>query len=143
MLKRLLLKQAHWEAMRTHEDACAPEEACGLLAGVGDAVREVMLITNLERSPRRFLMDAREQLDAFRTIEERGMELLGVFHSHPASAGAGSVPPQGPSATDIRQAAYPVVHVIWSQPEGRWQARGFWIEDGGVSSVPLIVSPDQ
>jgi len=139
MLTRLLLSQSHWETMRSHVDSCAPIEACGLLAGVGHAVHEVMPMANREESPSRFRMDAVEQLRAFRLIEEHGMELLGIFHSHPAADSAAT----GPSATDIQEAAYPTVHVIWSRHAGKWRAGGFWIEDGRVSDVPLDIVPGE
>ena len=131
------------EEMRAHIDSCAPNEACGLLGGTGDVVRSVLPIANQERSPSRFRMDAREQLRGFRSIEEAGLDLVGIFHSHPAELGSQTDPEPGPSATDIREAAYPVVQVIWFKQQGLWSARGFWIEDGQVSAVPLQVMTGQ
>ena len=110
MLQRLRLTQTDWEKMRSHLDSCAPMEGCGLLAGLGNTVHQVFLIANQEQSPSRFRMVASEQLRAFQSMEERSMELLGIFHSHPADERAG---PVGPSPTDVEEAAYPVVHVIW------------------------------
>lgn len=88
---------------------------------------------NVERSPLRFRMAPREQLRAFDWIEAHGLELLAIYHSHPAG-------PEIPSVTDVSDAAYPVVHVIWSRPQGKWQARGFWIEAGQVSEVTLQIA---
>jgi len=143
MIERLVLSQAQWESMQAHVDSCAPLEGCGLLAGTAESVYEVLPVTNREHSPIRFRMDAAEQLRAFRTIDELGLELLGIFHSHPADERSGSGQASGPSATDVEEAAYAVVHVIWSRHGGRWRAGGFWIEEGRFSSVSLRITPGE
>jgi len=114
-------------------DACLPLEACGLLAGAADVVREVLPVANQIQSPARFRMDPMEQLRAFDWIESHGLELLGIFHSHPAG-------PDRPSTTDIAEAAYRVVQVIWSRAQGVWEANGYWIEDGRISDVELYTA---
>jgi len=133
MIDRLILLPEHWHAMREHVAKHAPLEACGLLAGENDQVEKIFLIQNQARSPVRFHMDPKEQLDAFEWIEFNGQELLGIFHSHPA--GPGDV-----SNTDIEEAAYPVVHIIWNGSNGEWNARGFWIEKGNAVEVVLEIS---
>jgi len=143
MLTRLELRHSQWETMRAHVQACAPMEGCGLLAGIGETVREVLLITNSERATKRFRMDPTEQLRAFASMDERGLDLLGIFHSHPADARPGSPPAQQPSATDVREAAYPVVHLIWWHVRGQWHAKGYWIENDTFSEVPLQIAADQ
>lgn len=139
MIGPLRLKQAHVEEMRHHIEACLPNEACGLLAGTGNTVDRVLMISNQMQSPSRFRMDAREQLRGFHTIEEAGLELIGIFHSHPADMQSRADRMSEPSDTDIREAAYPVVQVIWFRQQGLWDARGFWIEDGQVRAVPLQI----
>ncbi len=118
--------------MEAHVEHAAPLEACGLLAGKHDTVQRVIPITNQTQSRTRYRMDPREQLAAFEAIESDGLDLIGIFHSHPAG-------PATPSATDIEEAAYPVVQIIWSKTGGRWQARGFWIEDHSVNEVVLQI----
>ena len=78
-------------------------------------------------------MDPAEQLKGFNWIESNELDLLAIFHSHPAG-------PETVSVTDIVEAAYPVVQIIWSRPKGIWQARGFWIQDEQVSEVQLNVT---
>ncbi|MFH1185631.1 MAG: M67 family metallopeptidase [Chloroflexota bacterium] len=143
MIKRLFLDLVQWERMRAHVQSCMPMEGCGLLAGTGDSVCEVFPIDNREQSMSRFRMDAAEQLRAFRAMEEGGMELLAIFHSHPADARAGEGPADEPSATDVHEAAYPAVQVIWSRHAGQWRARGFWIENARVTDVPLHIIAGQ
>lgn len=126
------MKQDQYEEMLRHVAGQAPLEACGLLAGRDGQVEKVLLVRNQAQSPVRFVMDPYEQLAAFEWIDSQGLELIGIFHSHPDG-------PMGASATDIEEAAYEVVHIIWSRLEGTWRLRGFWIEDGQVSEVALSI----
>lgn len=132
MDRKLLLHKHHWQEMLEYVAGQAPLEACGLLAGKNDEVEKVLLVRNQAQSPVRFVMEPYEQLEAFDWIDSNGLELLGIFHSHPAG-------PEMASATDIKEAAYDVIHVIWSRDQGHWQARGFWIENGTVSEVSLQI----
>ena len=131
-MQPLTLSKAHWQEMLEHVDRQVPLEACGLLAGKNNRVEKVILIQNQAQSPVRFVMDPYQQLEAFNWIESNGLELLGIFHSHPA--GPGTV-----STTDIAEAAYEVIHLIWFRNQHHWQARGFWIENGRATEVPLQI----
>jgi [CysO sulfur-carrier protein]-S-L-cysteine hydrolase len=133
MISQLLIKASHWHEMHQHVHQNAPLEACGLLAGKNDSVEKVLLVRNQAQSPVRFVMDPHEQLDAFTWIDSQALDLLGIFHSHPTG-------PETVSVTDIAEAAYEVVHVIWSRADEEWNARGFWVENGKVINVPLVLS---
>lgn len=122
----------YWDAMLIHVKNNAPLEACGLLAGKNNSVEKVFLITNQAQSPVRFRMDPTEQLNALEWIDSNGLELLAIFHSHPTG-------PETVSATDIKEAAYPVVNIIWSTNNRSWQAHGFLIEDGRATEVELQI----
>jgi proteasome lid subunit RPN8/RPN11 len=110
----------------------APLEACGLLAGSDDLVKAVIAVRNQAQSPVRFVMEPYEQLQAFEWIESNHLDLLGIFHSHPNG-------PETVSETDIAEAAYEVIQVIWAPGQAGWQARGFWIENGGATEVSLEI----
>jgi len=110
----------------------APLEACGVVAGKNDRVEKVLFVQNQAQSPVRFVMDPYEQLQAFEWIESNELDLLGIFHSHPAG-------PETVSPTDIAEAAYDVVHIICSQMNDRWKLRGFWIENEGSTEVTLQI----
>jgi proteasome lid subunit RPN8/RPN11 len=77
-------------------------------------------------------MDPYEQLRTFDWIESQGLDLVGIFHSHPTG-------PETASATDIAEAAYPVVNIILSHTESHWGARGFWVEENQACEVALQV----
>lgn len=132
MKRHLTLSETHWREMLAYVDQQVPLEACGLLAGRMDRVEKVIPVRNQAQSPERFVMDPYEQLRAFDWIDSNGLELLGIFHSHPTG-------PETVSATDIAEAAYEVVHLIWSQNQNGWQVRGFWIENGNITEVPLQI----
>jgi [CysO sulfur-carrier protein]-S-L-cysteine hydrolase len=132
MKQILTISQNHWQEMLDHVHKHLPLEACGLLAGKNEQVERVIPIWNQAQSPVRFAMDPYEQLQAFEWIDSNGLELLGIFHSHPTG-------PETASQTDIAEAAYEVVHLIWSQTRGSWRARGFWIENGTATEVVLQI----
>ncbi|MCS6994071.1 MAG: M67 family metallopeptidase [Anaerolineales bacterium] len=133
MKRSLTLSRAQWEQMRDYVETQAPLEACGLLGGRNGHVEVVIPIRNAENSPVRFRMEPLEQLRAFEQIESAGMELLAIFHSHPHG-------PAVPSPTDIAEAYYQVIQVIWCPGEGEWLAHAFWIEAGHAAEVPLWIT---
>ncbi|MFZ1040700.1 MAG: M67 family metallopeptidase [Anaerolineales bacterium] len=123
--------------MRNHVQVYAPLEACGLLAGKNNQVEKVFLMENQAKSRVKFRMDPKEQLQAFNWIDSNELSLIGIFHSHPAG-------PETVSATDIEEAAYDVIQIIWSRTTGNWIARGFWIEHKHFSEVKLkIINSEQ
>lgn len=132
MKRGLKISRNDWQEMLEHVDRHAPLEACGLLAGRDDRVKSVILVRNQAQSPVRFVMEPYEQLKAFDWIESNGLELLGIFHSHPGG-------PETASSTDIAEAAYEVIHLIWSRTRDHWQARAFWIENGSAAEVSLQI----
>ena len=129
----LTLTAEQLQKMIAHVDSLAPLEACGLLAGRDSRVESVIEVTNQAQSPVRFVMDPIEQLRAFEWIDSQGLDLVAIFHSHPAG-------PETVSPTDIADSAYAVVQIILSRMDGSWRARGFWIENGLYREVPLEFS---
>jgi [CysO sulfur-carrier protein]-S-L-cysteine hydrolase len=75
----------------------APNECCGMLAGRGEVVEAVFPGRNKDRSPTTYFMDPVDQLRAFRQMDERGWDLIGIYHSHPKTEAA-------PSRTDRARA---------------------------------------
>jgi len=129
-MESLSLTLGIWRAMRRQVVRLAPLEACGLLAGMNGRVELRIGVRNADQSPARFHMEPLEQWRAFQRIESAGLELLGIYHSHPRG-------PDRPSPTDIAEAMYPVVQIIWYRQDGKWRARGYRIEAGRVGEVAL------
>jgi len=132
MLPQFIVTQDQYDDMLKHVMEHAPLEACGLLAGKNGRVEKVIPVRNQAQSPVRFVMDPYEQLQAFEWIDSQRLELIGIFHSHPAG-------PERISATDIREAAYEVIHLVWSFFDGAWKMRGFWIQKGQADEVILSI----
>jgi proteasome lid subunit RPN8/RPN11 len=131
-MRSLIITNEQLQSMIEHAQRHAPLEACGLLAGKNAAVEKILFVQNQAKSPVRFVMDPIEQLNAFEWIDSNGLDLLGIFHSHPAG-------PETVSPTDIAEAAYAVAHVILSRVGESWHARGFWIENDEYSEVTLQI----
>lgn len=125
----LQIGRAHWQQMRAHVASEAPLEACGLLAGKDSHSRAVHKIANELASRAHFRMQPSEQLRAFEEIEKAGLELLAIYHSHPAG-------PPRPSQTDVAEALYPgVIHLIWSPQDREWNCAAFLLDGGRVAEV--------
>ena len=117
-----------------HAREDAPNECCGMLGGADGRATTVYRAVNAEASPLRYSIDAQEQFDLMRRIDESGEELVAIYHSHTGS-------PAYPSQTDVNLAGWPdAVYVIVSlQEPDAPDVRGFWIRDGEISDAELIV----
>ena len=133
MISQLTLTREQIQKIMEYVNIHAPLESCGLVAGKNERVEKVLFVQNQAQSPVRFVMDPHEQLQAFEWIEANGLDLLGIFHSHPTG-------PETVSPTDIAEAAYEVVHIICSRMNDRWKLRGFWIENGRSVEVTLQIT---
>ena len=132
-ITELQMKKRHWEAMKNHVISCLPEEACGLLGGIGNLVYEVIPVTNILHSPSRFRLDPEEQLAAMMHIEKQGYQMVGIFHSHVHG-------PTGPSETDVKEATYPeVAYLIWSHVDGDWQCRAYRLQKESPIEIPIEI----
>lgn len=79
-----------------------------------------------------FRMEPRAQWRAFQRMEIAGLELVGIYHSHPNG-------PNRPSPTDIAANMYPVAQIIWFREKARWRARGYIIENGIPFEIHLEI----
>lgn len=119
------------DEMLAHLQACLPDEACGLLGGKQGACCKAWPVPNDLHSPNGFRMNPQAQLQAFLQMEEMGLELVAMYHSHP-------VGPQAPSATDVADFAYPgVISLICTPDHGNWIIRGFEIDENQVTEITL------
>ena len=105
MTETLTIPQQLYDAMLQQLLDAVPLEACGLLAGVEGHVRRLYPIENRLHSPVAYEMEPHQQLQAMLQMEEAGLQLLAIYHSHPTG-------PQTPSATDVDQSFYPGVAYI-------------------------------
>ncbi len=109
-----------------------PNEACGLLAGRdGEPVR-FFAMRNLDSSPASYRLDPKEQLQVFDRMDEEGLDLLGIFHTHTHSVAY-------PSETDRKLAFYPeALYLVMSLSDReRPDLRAFRIVEGEVTEEGL------
>jgi proteasome lid subunit RPN8/RPN11 len=84
--------------MLAHAREEAPRECCGLLVGHTSVVVRSVRARNLSDTPTRYLVDPHDHFSALRSARADHLEVVGAYHSHPASAPV-------PSATDVSEAA--------------------------------------
>ena len=89
-----------FEELLEHLKAEYPLEGCGVLAGKPGRVERLIKLTNTKKSPVAFLADPLEQLRMLREIEDEGLEILAIYHSHPHTE-------PYPSEEDVEKAFYP------------------------------------
>ena len=127
-----------FEQMVGQAKAEAPIEACGILAGKDGEAEKLYKMTNADQSSDHFMMEPKEQFKVVKDIRAAGLEMLAIYHSHPET-------PARPSAEDIRFAFTPnVIYVIVSlQDTNAAAVKGFLIEDGNVTEVPVRIGLEQ
>lgn len=120
-----------------HAREGAPEEVCGVLAGKGDRVMGLYRIMNAEHSQTRYLMDSQEQLRAVLDIDNKGLEVLGIYHSHPATE-------PRPSKTDEDLANWPGAEyiIVSLRHEDDPEVRSWTINANGIEETALTVIED-
>lgn len=132
--QRISLSAAHWAAMHAHVAACAPEEACGIVAGRDGKSLDVVPLENVLHSATRYRIAPQAQFEAFSVLMAQGQELLAIFHSHPRG-------PARPSRIDIAEAFYPnTAYLIWAPDAHDWCCRAFRIAGDRAREIPLQVA---
>jgi proteasome lid subunit RPN8/RPN11 len=130
------------EAIRAHAASTYPHECCGALIGRAErdtAIEAVPLPNSTEEGPRRrFVIRPFDYRTTERAASQRGLDLLGFYHSHPDH-------PARPSDHDLAQ-AWPNLHyVIVSVREGRPEDMTNWRLADDRSTfrpVPWSAGPD-
>ena len=118
----LKLTRTDYEALRHHGEETYPHECCGALLGRDrdskESPREILglfpLVNRRDDSPRnRFAVTAEDVRDAEKVARERGLEVVGWYHSHPDH-------PARPSQFDREHAwpwySYVIVSVMSGAP---------------------------
>ncbi len=79
-ISKALLAQVHG-----HLEAGYPNEACGVLLGNAGGVTEVVSAGNerTDSARNRYLIDPLAYMKIERDADKRGLQVLGIYHSHP------------------------------------------------------------
>jgi proteasome lid subunit RPN8/RPN11 len=119
------------DEMIAHARAGLPNEACGILAGRDGRVERFFPAESDEPSPYYYRIEARDQIRIMNAIDDAGLDLVGIYHSHTSS-------PAYPSRTDAEQAFWPdAVYVIVSLAEPEADVRGYRIRDMAITEEAL------
>ena len=122
-----------FDELIAHARADAPNECCGMIASRNGEAVAVHRATNAAASPLRYVIDGKEQYEIQTAIEDAGLDLGAIYHSHTRSA------PE-PSETDINLAFYPdALYVIVGVNDEVPDVRAWRIVDGQVSPADLEV----
>ena len=130
----IALERSHYDEIVAHCQGGYPNEACGLVAGKEGLAVRVIPMRNADASPATYRFDAEEQFRVFDEMDDEGLEVHAIFHSHTHSEAY-------PSPTDHRQAFYPEAHYLILSLEDRStpQLRGFRILDGEVNEEDVMI----
>src|ERR1700759_4078804 len=120
-----------YDQMVAHAQADAPDECVGMIASRDGEAVELYRAENAAHSPLRYEIDGAEQYRIQMQIEDAGLDLGAIYHSHTRSA-------PYPSQTDINLAFYPdALYVIVGLKDAEPDVRAFAIVDGQVSERSL------
>jgi [CysO sulfur-carrier protein]-S-L-cysteine hydrolase len=136
------IARALHDELIAHARADAPNECCGMIASRnGDAVA-VHRARNAMASPLRYDVDTSDLYRITQAIEDDGLELGAIYHSHTRSAPV-------PSQTDInlaymgdsREPRYPgtLYVIVGVEDADHPDVRAWSIADGQVTEVELEV----
>jgi len=113
----------------------APNEACGLLAGIDNKITRFYKLTNADASPEHFSMIPAEQFAAVKDMRKAGIQMLAIWHSHPST-------PARMSDEDLKLAFMPdTVYVILSlaKPDAP-SLRGYQVADKRPIEIELNIT---
>jgi len=112
-----------------------PNESCALLFGKTEndqlVVKDLFLTENTEKSPVNFTISNEQLIQGYQEAEEKKLEVIGIFHSHPNSE-------PYPSNTDKKfMKINPVVWVIFSCLSKNFQA---YTLDSEIIEIPIVTA---
>jgi [CysO sulfur-carrier protein]-S-L-cysteine hydrolase len=123
-----------YDEMIAHAREEAPNECVGLVGTRDGEAVQVHRARNAEAHDKRFSIDAQEQYNLMSAIEDAGLEVGAIYHSHLRTA------PE-PSQTDLNFAkGWPgVLWIIVSLRGPEPEIRTWEIREGVPSEVELVV----
>ena len=115
-----------WNAMVAHAQSTYPNECCGAMLGrVDGAEKEVLVAMRLENSSKgsqaaRYELRPEDLLAADKEARSRGMDLVGIYHSHP-DCGAYF------SETDLKNSCPWYSFIVLSIQKGEFDHANSWL----------------
>jgi proteasome lid subunit RPN8/RPN11 len=130
---QLILTKAQRELLTKDAINNKPNETCALLFGKKDndkiSIIEIYSTENIEKSPINFTISNEQLIQGYKIAEDKGLDVIGIFHSHPDSE-------PYPSETDKKfMEINPVAWVILSLVTNEFKAYMFESE---LITLPLV-----
>jgi proteasome lid subunit RPN8/RPN11 len=129
------IPRALFDDVVAHAQAEAPNECCGMIASHDGQAVAVHRAINTAASALRYEIDPLEILRIETEIDDAGLDLGAIYHSHTRSA-------PYPSQTDVNLASplYPnVLYVIVGLAGAEPEVRAYTIRDKRIAEVELDV----
>jgi len=134
-LQNIILSNSQKSTLKEHAVNDSPNESCAILFGKTEGqssiVKEVFLAKNIEDSPVNFTISNEQLIEGYKMAEEKNLDVIAIFHSHPSSDAI-------PSNTDRKfMETNPVVWIIFSGITEEFRA---YVLDSDVKEIPIQTS---
>ena len=127
-MQKIILSQSDKKILTEHAENSKPNESCAILFGKDNHVSEVFLTKNIEESPVNFTISNEQLIEGYNLAEEKRVQVVGIFHSHPNSEAY-------PSNTDKKfMQSNPVVWIIYSGANKDFKA---YVLDSDIIEIPI------
>ncbi len=129
-MQKIILSQSNKKILTEHAENEKPNESCAILFGKDNLVSEVFLTKNIEESPVNFTISNEQLIEGYKIAEEKKIEVIGIFHSHPDSDAY-------PSNTDKKfMQSNPVAWVIYSGINKNFKA---YFLESDITEIPIEI----
>ena len=127
-MQKIILKQSERELLSQYSENQKPNESCAILFGKNNEVLDIFLTENIDESPVNFTISNKQLIEAYKIAEDKEMDVIGIFHSHPNSDAH-------PSNTDKKfMHSNPVVWIIYSGINKNFRA---FILESDTIEIPI------
>ena len=111
-MQKITISESQRKILTDYAENEKQKESCAILFGTANGqkttVKEIFLTKNIDESPVNFTISNEQLIKGYKIAEDKKMEVVGIFHSHPNSEAY-------PSNTDKKfMYSNPVVWVIYS-----------------------------
>ena len=129
----LRISKSFREQIVSHALDDDPDECCGILAGQNSQVSKLYRMTNVDHSSYRYNMDPKELYKIYTEIDNDGLEIVGIYHSHTHSEAY-------PSDTDVRLVTWPDASYILVSlmDKKKPEVRAFRITEGNIAEEQIV-----
>ncbi|MCH7560939.1 MAG: M67 family metallopeptidase [Thaumarchaeota archaeon] len=127
-MQKIILSESNKKILTEHADKESPNESCAILFGKNDLISEVFLTKNIDESSVNFTISNKQLIEGYKIAEEKKLEVIGIFHSHPNSDAY-------PSNTDKKfMYSNPVVWIIYSCVNQNFKA---YFLESDIIEIPI------